>query len=235
MRDLLRQRALLVQRRAEEYGHLSHLLLRQGILDSSRHDIEEASEAELEQWFAHPLVQLTAQQELDRIALYSEQISNLEQIIHERTRAQVSFERLLQVYGIGKILALTILYEVGEISRFESMRQFCSYCRVVPGVAQSGNVSRRGRGSKQGNHYLKWAFSQAAVHAVRCYPKVRRCFERHLNRHRGRGRKMIADNIIAHRLAQAVYHVLREGTEFREQLLFGSSARDQGGCVSRAV
>ena len=33
---------------------------------------------------------------------------------------------------------------------------------------------------------------------------------------------MIAYNIIAHRLAQAVYHVLREGTEFREQLLFGS-------------
>lgn len=137
MRDLLRQRALLVQRRAEEYGHLSHLLLRQGILDSSRHDIEEASEAELEQWFAHPLVQLTAQQELDRIALYSEQISNLEQIIHERTRDQVSFERLLQGYGIGKILALTILYEVGEISRFESMRQLRL---LLPRGARSGTV-----------------------------------------------------------------------------------------------
>jgi transposase len=123
VRDLLRQRSVLVHRRAEEYGHLSHLLLREGILDRSRHDIEEGDEAELEQYFAHPLIQLTARQQLDRIHLYSEQISNLEQTIDERTRDQVSFERLLQVYGIGQILALTILYEVGEISRFESVRQ----------------------------------------------------------------------------------------------------------------
>jgi transposase len=49
---------------------------------------------------------------------------------------------------------------------------------VIPGIAQSGNVTRRGRASKQGNHYLKAAFSQAAVHAVRCYPKVRRYYGR---------------------------------------------------------
>jgi Transposase IS116/IS110/IS902 family len=39
---------------------------------------------------------------------------------------------------------------------------------------RAGKVTGRGRASKQGNHYLKAAFSQAAVHAVRCYPKVRR-------------------------------------------------------------
>lgn len=99
----------------------------------------------------------------------------------------------------GPALALTILYEVGEVSRFENVRHFCSYCRVVPGVAQSGSTAKRGRGSKQGNHYLKWAFSQAAVHAVRCYPQVRRCFERQVNRRRGRGRRAVAYGVIAHK------------------------------------
>jgi transposase len=72
----------------------------------------------------------------------------------------------------SKILALTILYEVGQISRFKNVRHFSSYCRLVPGVAQSGQVSRRGRSSKQGNSYLKSAFNQAAIVAVRSYPRI---------------------------------------------------------------
>ncbi len=221
VRDLLRQRTLLAHRRADEYGSLHRLLLRQGILPGSRNEIKIVEEAELQQWFTHPLLQLHASQQLARIQLLSEQISRLEESILELTKDEAAFKRLLAVDGIGRILALTIWYEVGEISRFESVRHFCSYCRVVPGIAQSGAVTRRGRANKQGNHYLKWAFSQAAVHAVRSYPVVRRSFERHLKRHRGRARQMISYNIIAHKLAQAVYHVLREGAEYRRELLFG--------------
>ena len=145
-----------------------------------------------------------------RIELYSEQIKELEHSILERAERQPVFARLQGIYGIGQVLALTILYEVGEMRRFENVRHFSSYCRVVPGLAQSGNITKRGRGSKQGNHFLKWAFSQAAVHAVRCYPEVRRCFDRHLSRRRGRGRRMIAYGIIAHKLAQAAYYIMTE-------------------------
>ena len=222
VRDLLRQRSRLVRKRAEEYGGLRRLLLREGIMQSSRNEIKLTDEADLERWFTEPLLQVSARQELERIRLYAEQIKRLEELLLERTKGDSSFQRLQGVCGIGQTLALTILYEVGEITRFASVRQFCSYCRVVPGVAQSGAVTRRGRASKQGNHYLKWAFSQAAVHAVRCYPKARRAFERQLARHRGSGRKMIAYNIIAHRIAQSVFYVLRDGVEFREELLFGS-------------
>src|SRR5438046_9867839 len=112
-------------------------------------------------------------------------------------------------------------YAVAERTRCANVKDFSSYCRVVPGIAQSGNVTRRGRASKQGNHYLKAAFSQAVVHEVRCYPKVRRYYERQLKRHRGRGRQMICYNSIAHKLAQAAFHVLKEQTEYREALLLG--------------
>ena len=46
----------LVQVRAGEYGSLRRLLLRQGILSSKQQEIKTATEAELEQWFEHPLV-----------------------------------------------------------------------------------------------------------------------------------------------------------------------------------
>src|SRR5258707_13706414 len=197
VRDLLRRRGHLVQVRAGEYGSLRRLLLRQGILSSQQQEIKTATETELKQWFEHPLVRLHASQELQRIELYSQQIAELEKTILLLAKTEQSYELLLQLPGVGQIIALTILYQVGELTRFANVNDFSSYCRVVPGIAQSGNVSRRGRASKQGNHYLKAAFSQAAVAAVRCYPKVRRCYERQLKRHQGRGRQMICYNIIA--------------------------------------
>lgn len=221
VRDLLRRRARLVQVRAGEYGSLRRLLLRHGILSSKQQEIKSAEEADLEKWFTHPLVRLHASQELERISLYSQQLAKLEATILEQAEQEWAFEHLQQLPGIGQIIALTIFYEVGEVERFASEKQFSSYCRVVSGVAQSGQVSRRGRGSKQGNHYLKWALSQAAVHAVRCYPRVRRYYERQLQRHRGRARQMVVYNIIAHKLAQAIYHMLKERTDYREELLFG--------------
>lgn len=221
VRDLLRRRGRLVQVRAGEYGSLRRLLLREGILSQRQQEIKTAEESDLERWFEDPRVRLHARQELSRIQLFSQQIAELDAASLAEAKTEWGFEPLQQLPGIGPILALTILYETGELSRFASEKDYSSYARVVPGVAQSGAVSRRGRGSKQGNHYLKWAFSQAAVHAVRCYPLIRRYYERQLRRRRGRARQMVVYNMIAHKLAQGAYHVLKERTAYRKELLFG--------------
>ncbi len=222
VRDLLRRRSRLVTMRAEEYGSLRRELYRHGILEHSRNNIKRTIEEDIELWFKDPLIQLPVRQELRRIGFYTEQIRHLEQVALKAAEDRPEYEWLMLVPGIGKILAVPILYEVGDISRFESSRHFSSYCRVVPGVAQSGTVSRRGRGSKQSNHYLKWAFSQAAVYSVIYYPKIKRCYEKHLRRHQGRAKKLLTYNIIAHKLAQAVYYILRDGREYKEELLFGT-------------
>ncbi|HET9530546.1 MAG TPA: IS110 family transposase [Blastocatellia bacterium] len=206
VRDLLRRRLKAVALRAQEYGSLRQLLLREGLLSCSRNEIKLADDDRIKEWFSNPLLLLSASQQLERIDLLSKQIQELEQQILDLTRNNADYKRLLEIAGIGKILALTILYEVGDIRRFNSARHFSSYYRVVPGVAQSGAVSRRGRSSKQGNAYLKSAFNQAAVAA---YPAIRRCYERHVKRHRGSARKLVAYNVVAHKLAQAVYFVLR--------------------------
>lgn len=220
VRDLVRKRMRIVNLRAAEYATLQRLLLRQGILDHTRSDIKLMLEEDIGQLFKNPLIQLHAQHELARIRVYTGQIRELERVISHTVKESDGYHRLLSVPGIGKIFAITIFYEIGEISRFENARHFSSYCRVVPGVAQSGKSVRRGRGSKQGNSYLKCAFSQAAVYAVRYYPEIRRFYERQLRRHKGKGRKLIAYNIVAHRLAQAVYHILRDNTAYKEGMPF---------------
>jgi len=88
-----------VQVRAGEYGSLRRLLLRQGILSNKQQEIKTATETELEQWFEHPLVRLHASQELERIALYSEQIAELEKTILEQAQSERSYDLLLKLPG----------------------------------------------------------------------------------------------------------------------------------------
>lgn len=220
-RDLLRRRLWVVRLRSAEYTSVQQLLLREGLVEQAGQEVPGILEEDLEEWLKHRFVLLNAKQELERIRLYTSQIRKLEKEIFQVTQDRSDYQALEEVPGLGKVLGMTVLYEVGDIARFRDAREFSSYCRLVPGTADSSGSSRRGRGSHQGNAYLKWAFGLAAVSAVRYYPTIRKCFERHLRRHRGRARKFIAYGVIAHKLALVVYHILRHKVHYQEELLFG--------------
>ena len=222
LRDLIRRRTSVVSLRAREYTGLRLLLYQEGLSDHSRNSIQRLSESELDALFSNEEVRLIASQELERIALYGEQISEIETRILQRSKDDVSYRRLREIPGLGEALAAVIFYESGEMTRFPGVRNYCSYSRVVPGAADSGGKTSRGRGSKQGNPHLKSAFSQAAVHAVRYYPTIRRYFDRQMNRRRGRSRKLVCYGIIAHKIAMATYFVLRDQVAYEERLLFGA-------------
>jgi transposase len=222
VRDLLRRRHELVEQRAGEYGSLRRLLLRQGILEHSRNSIKAVIEEDLSVWFADPRIRLHAQQELERIALYTRQIDTLERDLLATGVGCDEYRRLMTLPGVGPILALTVYYEVGAIERFADVGHFSSYCRLIPGVRQSSGVVRRGRHSNQGNPYLKWTFTQAALAAVRYDARVRRYFQRQEKRHRGYAARRIAYNIVAHKLAIGAYQIWRHGAVYDERLLFGA-------------
>jgi transposase len=222
IRDLVRQRGKLVVWRAREYAALRLRLYRHGILEHDRTTAKSMTEEELEAFFDDPRTRQLLQLERDRVRLLSSQIVKLDGAIIEATKDEPGVQRLKRVPGIGFALAPVIFYESGDITRFASAKHYSSYSRVVAGCAESDGTSKAPRGRKQGNAHLKCAFSQAAVAAARCDERVRRFRDRHLNRRRGRGAKPIANAIVAHKLAVAVYHVLRFGKEFSHELIFGN-------------
>jgi transposase len=170
-RDLLRRRLQLVRRRADEYGAIRRLLYRHGVLEHTRQSTTKLNDDRIDELFDEPLVQLHAHQELERVQLYSKQIEVLDDRLLSIASAREDYRRLQTLPGVALILALSILYETGPIERFASAKTYSSYCRVVPGIGQSSGVTRRrGRQSKQGNPFLKSAFSQAATHAVPLRP-----------------------------------------------------------------
>ena len=144
------------------------------------------------------------------------QIRRLEAPVLERAKLKPGFEILKSVPGIGDILGLTIMYEAGDMGRFETVGRFASYARCVSSSRWS-NGKKKGEGNrKNGNKFLAWAFVEAANYAVRYNERVHRFHQRK----KAKTKKVIAVKAVAHKLARACYHMLKEGVRFDEARAF---------------
>ena len=118
--------------------------------------------------------------------------------------------------GIGPILGLTTLLETGPITRFASVGDYASYCRMVDSVRLS-NGKKKGQGNRKcGNRFLCWAYIEAAHHAL-CHEPVRVWYQRKL----AKSNLVKARKAVAHKIARGCYHVLRERTPFDIERAFG--------------
>jgi transposase len=216
VRDLLRRRAFLVRKRT------ALLLSMRGAFECRTgqrprsDDLKRWTGAEVTAAIDDPLVALHITCLIEPLAALSEQIVRLEQEALRQGRLREEFRLLQTVWGIGRVLGLTIMYEVGEIGRFAKVGNFASYCRCVQSKRLS-NDKRKGSGNRRnGNPYLSWAFSEAAHFAVRHHPPARRYFQKK----RARSNGIIAIRALAHKLARASYHVLRDQVAFAPEKLF---------------
>jgi transposase len=141
---------------------------------------------------------------------FSEQILALEKSLHPVLIPNDDIQRLLSIPGIGKLSAFTIYLEIDGIERFLSDKHFVSYCRLVP-AADNSNRTVHHRSSKDGNKYLKIAFSDAAVHAIQYYPEYKRFFQK-LARRSG---EATARTVVAKELAKIVYYALKNKTQYK--------------------
>jgi transposase len=118
---------------------------------------------------------------------------------------------LLQtVPGIGTILSLVLLYEMHAINRFPRVQDFVSYCRFVKCAKAAAGTRYGTSGTKIGNASLKWAFSEAAVLFLRAKPAGQKYLARVEKKH-GKGKAL---TMLAHKLARAVYDLLKRHTAF---------------------
>jgi len=142
-------------------------------------------------------------------SLLSEQILDLEKQLYPYLIPNDDIQRLLWIPGIGKMNAFTILLEVDDINRFPDLKNFFSYSRLTPSARNSAGKSKQ-HSSKDGNKYLKMAFSDAAIHAVQYYPVIRKYHNLLLRKKN----KQISKTIIAKEIAEIVFYVLKNKSDF---------------------
>jgi transposase len=152
----------------------------------------------------------------DCIDFLTGKIREIECSLKSRMTEKKSFLDLQTIPGVGHILALTILLETGDISRFFKVGSYSSYCRKVPSRWTS-NSKNKGKGNtKNGNKYLAWAFSEAAELSKRFNDSAKAFY----NRKAARTNRMVAHAALAHKLARASYYIMRDGVVFDEKKLF---------------
>jgi len=144
-------------------------------------------------------------------------IRTLELRIQERV-GSIGHTRLLKTLpGVGQILSATLYLEIGEVKRFPSAAHLASYAGLVPTVHASGGKAWLGHTPPSANHYLKWAFIEAANCVVRHRKKyvlahVIRLYER-LQPPKGHAKAAVA---VARHLAEASWWMLTKQQAYRE-------------------
>ena len=88
------------------------------------------------------------------------------------------FEMLLTIPGIGNILGLTIMLEVGDIGRFLKVGDYSSYCRCVESKRLSNGKKKGENNKKNGNKYLSWAYVEAANFSRRYCPRAQSFYQK---------------------------------------------------------
>ncbi len=215
VRDLARKRLFLVRHKTSHILSLQSLITRCCGQRVSANEIRKFTVTDIQQLLAEEHIVLSARANLETIVFLRQQIRRLEKAITKKVKLNKAFQQLLTVPGIGLILAMTIMLEVGDIGRFAEVGNFASYCRCVSSKRLSDGKSK-GRGNrKNGNRYLSWAFTEAA-HLSRRYNER---FRSYYNRKLAQANTSLATKALSNKLARICYYIMRDQVPFRENLL----------------
>ena len=117
-RDLLRRRAFLIRKRTSLLLSMRGAFECRTGLRTSSNEVKQWTAEEIESYLDDPTEALSITCLLEPMKALDGQIRIIEKKVLGRARLRGEFAPLLTVWGVGKILALTVMYEVGEISRF---------------------------------------------------------------------------------------------------------------------
>ena len=211
-RDLLRRRIHLMRKRAELLGHIQQTNSQYNLPDIGKKIADKANRDGVAERFADPAVHKSVAVDLALIGHDDELLRDIElSILKAAKQHDANTLYLLRtVPGIGEILSLVLLDEIHDIQRFPRVQDFVSYCRLVKCAKESAGKRYGTSGTKMGNAYLKWAFSEAAVLFLRANPAGQKYLAR-LEKKHSKGKAL---TVLAHKLARAVYYMLQRHTAF---------------------
>ena len=221
-RDLLRRRSFLVRQRALLIAHIQNEASQYNLPAFAKKLSYAANREELQvaDHFRDPSVKLSIQTDLALIDAYEERIGEVELYLerHAKIDDGNTYQRLRSIPGVGKILALILLYEIHDIRRFAEVGNFLSYARLVRGSHESAGKQKGSPGKKIGNAHLKWAFGEAACLFLRNCERAKTWMQRKEKKH-GKAKALA---ILAAKLGRTVYHLWRKREVFDETRVFAS-------------
>ena len=217
VRDLLRKRLQLVQQNTLNLLAIQGLYIRHLNVALNNNKLKQLTQEKLALDFSDGNVRMAVASNLLMHNCLTGQINIIEKSLKQQLKLREEFVQLTSIDGIGLILGLTIMLETGDITRFNNVGNYASYCRCVSGARYSNGKKKGNSNTKNGNKYLAWAFVEAANFAIRYNETVKRYYQRKLTK----SHPAVAKKTVAHKLARACFYVLRDQVAFDVNKAFG--------------
>jgi transposase len=215
-RDLLRKRLQLVHHRTSHILSVKNILARNLGIRMKSEEVKKLEAPEVKRFFPDKEMQTAVLASLGLIRHLEEEITGIETMLLKKLKIKKEFAKLITLPGIGKILALTIMLEVGDIRRFPTVGDYSSYCRCVKSIRTSaGKITGYGN-RKNGNKYLSWAYVEAAQFARRFHETVRTYYQKKM----AKTNRIVAIKALSHKLTRASYYVMRDQVDYDPARLF---------------
>lgn len=177
-RQVARLRSSLVNIRTEVKNKIHAILARHGI-NYEMSDLFGKSGMEYLQTLELPAAsRFEIDQYLFLLPALNERIDGVQVQIEAMAEDNYHAKLLMTMPGVSHYSALMIMAEIGDITRFPSSKQLCSFAGIVPSVYQSGNTRRTGHLTKQGSSWLRWMLIQCANRAIYTNSALRKFYLR---------------------------------------------------------
>jgi transposase len=211
-RDLLRRRMPLARKRGARLAHVQNTNSQYNLPAIGKTLAYKANRDGVAERFADPAVQKSIEVALALSTDYDALLRDVDLTIVKTAKHHdaPTLSLLHTVPGIGKLLSLVLLYEIHQIDRFPRVQDFASSCRLVTCARESAGKRSGTSGNTIGNAPLKGAFSEAAVLFLRENPAAQKLLTK-LEKKHSKGKAL---TILAHKLARAVYYMLKRQTAF---------------------
>jgi transposase len=207
LRDLLRHRVALTRMRSALKNRAGSVLAKQGVKRPYSDMFGPGGLRFLETLELPEPARRRLDSTLALIADFTREIDSTTREIDSRAKQDPYLEVLCQIRGVGRYIAMLVIAEVGDVTRFPTARQLCAWAGMTPTVRSSDRRTRLGHISHQGSPALRWALVEAAQHASRGGGPLRQAFERIAKR---RGRQ-VAKVAVARKILTLCYYGLRDG------------------------
>jgi len=197
-RDLLRRRMFFMHKRSELLAHIQNTKSQYNMPDFEKSIARKRNRTGITNRFTENSVRKSVELDLQLLSYYESVLNDVELYVtrHAKEHDPNNLYLLRTIPGVGKILALVLLYEIQDISRFERVQNFSSYARLIKPQKESAAKVKGSGNRKMGNAYLKWAFSEATLLLIREKQEIKEYHAKLKNKH-GKARALA---IISHKI-----------------------------------
>lgn len=113
----------------------------------------------------NPAQQIVFQEYVRAVSEHSDRLQRLEQALHDHVntwRLYPVVEALQALRGVQFTVAVTLVAEMGDLTRFESPRELMKFMGLIPSEHSSGEQRRQGSMTKAGNPHARRVLVEGA-------------------------------------------------------------------------